>query len=47
MISPPSGCIFRTRCPDPSHECLEGTSTNALIKIKADHWVDQCCVNCH
>jgi len=46
MIDPPSGCIFRTRCPNPTHDCKEGKSINKLFESKPDHWVDQCCVNC-
>ena len=46
MINPPSGCIFRTRCPNPSHECKEGKTLNSLIEKEVNHWVDQCCVNC-
>jgi len=46
MINPPSGCIFRTRCPNPTHKCKEGKTLNTLIEKEANHWVDQCCVNC-
>ena len=46
-INPPSGCVFRTRCPNPSHECKEGKIEMGLIKVAPDHWVDQCCVNCN
>ena len=46
MINPPSGCIFRTRCPKPTHECKEGKTLNSLIEKEVNHWVDQCCVNC-
>ena len=46
MINPPSGCIFRTRCPNPTHECKEGKTLNSLIEKEVNHWVDQCCVNC-
>ena len=42
----PSGCVFRTRCPDPTHECKEGHIEMGLIEVSPDHWVDQCCVNC-
>jgi len=47
MIDPPSGCIFRTRCPNPTHECENGETSNLLIEKKTNHFVDQCCVNCH
>ena len=46
-INPPSGCVFRTRCPNPSHECKEGKIEMSLIEVDPDHWVDQCCVNCN
>ena len=46
-INPPSGCVFRTRCPNPSHECKEGKIEMALIEVAPDNWVDQCCVNCN
>ena len=44
--NPPSGCVFRTRCPKPTDDCKEGTSEMGLIEIENEHWVDQCCVNC-
>tara|TARA_B100001029_G_scaffold14747_1_gene9906 strand:+ start:4134 stop:5123 length:990 start_codon:yes stop_codon:yes gene_type:complete len=40
------GCIFNSRCPNPTKECKEGKSEMGLIEIKAGHWVDKCCVNC-
>jgi len=46
-INPPSGCVFRTRCPNPSHECKEGKIEMGLIEVAPDHWVDQCCVHCN
>ena len=46
-INPPSGCVFRTRCPNPSHECKEGKIEMGLIEVAPDQWVDQCCVNCN
>ncbi|MBH52153.1 MAG: peptide ABC transporter substrate-binding protein [Chloroflexi bacterium] len=45
-LNPPSGCVFRTRCPNPSDECEGGESTMGLIEASPDHWVDQCCINC-
>jgi len=45
-INPPSGCVFRTRCPNPSHDCKEGNIEMGLIEVNPGHWVDQCCVNC-
>ena len=46
-INPPSGCLFRTRCPNPSHECKHGTSEMGLIEPIPGHFVDQCCYNCN
>ena len=46
-INPPSGCVFRTRCPNPSHECKHGTSEMDLIEPIPGHFVDQCCYNCN
>jgi oligopeptide transport system ATP-binding protein len=45
-INPPSGCVFRTRCPTPTHDCKEGNIEMGLIEVSPGHWVDQCCVNC-
>ncbi len=45
-INPPSGCVFRTRCPNPTHDCKEGNIEMGLIEVSPGHWVDQCCVNC-
>ena len=42
----PSGCVFRTRCPNPTHECKEGHIEMGLIEVSPGHWVDQCCINC-
>ena len=45
-INPPSGCVFRTRCPNPTHDCKEGNIEMGLIEVSPGHWVDQCCVHC-
>jgi len=45
-INPPSGCVFRTRCPHPTHDCKEGNIEMGLIEVSPGHWVDQCCVHC-
>jgi len=42
----PSGCVFRTRCPNPTHECKDGKIDMGLIEVEPGHWVDRCCVNC-
>ena len=45
-MNPPSGCVFRTRCPNPTNDCKEGNIQMGLIEVTPNHWVDQCCVNC-
>ena len=45
-INPPSGCVFRTRCPNPCEGCKNGNIEMGLIEVETGHWVDQCCVNC-
>ena len=45
-MNPPSGCVFRTRCPNPTNYCKEGNIQMGLIEVTPNHWVDQCCVNC-
>ena len=42
----PSGCVFRTRCPNPTHDCKEGKIGMGLIEVKPGHLVDKCCINC-
>ncbi len=42
----PSGCVFRTRCPNASHECSQGNVEMGLIEVESGHWVDKCCINC-
>ena len=42
----PSGCVFRTRCPNASHECSQGNVEMGLIEVETGHWVDKCCINC-
>ena len=46
-INPPSGCVFRTRCPNPGIDCKGGNIEMGLIEIEPGHWVDQCCANCN
>ena len=43
----PSGCVFRTRCPNPCDNCRNGNTEMGLIEVEPGHWVDQCCVNCN
>ncbi len=40
------GCSFSSRCPNPTHECKEGSIEMGLIEIVPGHLVDKCCVNC-
>ena len=42
----PSGCVFRTRCPNPCENCRDGNTEMGLIEVEPGHWVDQCCINC-
>ena len=42
----PSGCVFRTRCPNPCDNCRNGNTEMGLIEVEPGHWVDQCCINC-
>ena len=42
----PSGCVFRTRCPNPCDNCRNGKTEMGLIEVEPGHWVDQCCANC-
>jgi len=42
----PSGCVFRTRCPNPCDNCRDGNTAMGLIEVNPGHWVDQCCINC-
>ena len=45
-INPPSGCVFRTRCPNPGID-LKDNIEMGLIEVEPGHWVDQCCANCN
>lgn len=45
-INPPSGCVFRTRCPNASSDGKEEDIEMGLIEVKPGHWVDRCGVNC-
>ena len=46
MFERPEGCVFRSRCQKPTHDCKEGNITMGLIEVNPGHWVDQCCINC-
>ena len=45
-MDPPSGCVFRTRCPHASPDGKEADIKMGLVEVSPGHWVDQCGVNC-
>ena len=45
-MNPPSGCVFRTRCPHASADGKEGNVEMGLVEVEPDHLVDRCGVNC-
>ena len=45
-MNPPSGCVFRTRCPHASPDGKEGNIEMGLEEVEPDHWVDRCGVSC-
>ena len=45
-MNPPSGCVFRTRCPHASTDGKEGNIEMSLVEVKPGHWLDKCGVNC-
>ena len=45
-MNPPSGCVFRTRCPHASQDGKEADIKMGLVEVAPGHWVDQCGVNC-
>jgi len=46
-INPPSGCVFRTRCPHASKDKKEANIEMGLIEVAEGHWVDRCAINCN
>ena len=46
ITSLPSGCLFSSRCPNPTKDCEQGTTARGLIKVHDEHFADRCCVNC-
>ena len=42
----PSGCLFSSRCPNPTKDCEQGTTARGLIEVHDEHFADGCCVNC-
>ena len=45
-MNPPSGCVFRTRCPHASKDGKEANIEMGLVEVTPGHWVDRCGVNC-
>ena len=45
-MNPPSGCVFRTRCPHASPDGKEAKIEMGLIEVEPGHWVDRCGANC-
>jgi len=45
-MNPPSGCVFRTRCPHASSDGKEAKIEMGLIEVEPGHWVDRCGVGC-
>ena len=46
-INPPSGCVFRTRCPHASKDGKEDNIEMGLVEVEEGHWVDRCATSCN
>ena len=46
MFEKTSGCVFSSRCQNPTHDCRQGNIPMKLVEISKGHWVDQCCSKC-
>jgi oligopeptide/dipeptide ABC transporter ATP-binding protein len=46
ITSLPRGCLFSSRCPNPTEDCKNGTIERELIEVSSNHYGDKCCVNC-
>ena len=46
ITSLPKGCLFSSRCPNPTEDCKNGTIERELIEVSSNHYGDKCCVNC-
>ena len=46
VTSLPRGCLFSSRCPNPTEDCKNGTIERELIEVSSNHYGDKCCVNC-
>jgi len=40
------GCLFSSRCPNPTISCREKSLERKLIQVGENHFVDQCCAEC-
>ena len=46
ITSLPKGCLFSSRCPNPTENCKDGSIERGLIEVSESHFGDKCCVNC-
>jgi oligopeptide/dipeptide ABC transporter ATP-binding protein len=46
ITSLPKGCLFSSRCPNPTEDCKNGSIERELIEVSSNHYGDKCCVNC-
>lgn len=46
ITSLPKGCLFSSRCPNPTENCKDGIIERGLIEVSESHFGDKCCVNC-
>tara|TARA_E500000081_G_C6130212_1_gene353190 strand:+ start:1222 stop:2181 length:960 start_codon:yes stop_codon:yes gene_type:complete len=46
ITSLPSGCLFSSRCPNPTKACEQGTTARGLVEVHNEHFADRCCLNC-
>lgn len=46
ITSLPEGCLFSSRCPNPTESCKNGSIQRGLIEISENHFADSCCVSC-
>lgn len=46
VTSLPRGCLFSSRCPNPTEDCKNGSIERELIEVSSNHYGDKCCVNC-
>ena len=46
ITSLPRGCLFSSRCPNPTEDCKNGSIERELIEVSSNHYGDKCCVNC-